>query len=220
MLTKQMTLGRWVAQRPESAKVFHRYGFDFCCGGGETLAEACAGGGVDVDAVVGEIEDLGSVAQADIRWDERPIDELVGHIVDHYHASLRQELPRLVALAQRVADVHDTHPDHPAGLVDLLVHVQAAVEGHLDKEEQILFPLILSGRGQTARMPVQVMIGEHRDHGENLRRLRRMTGDFEVPSGACASWRALYGALSRLEMDLMEHIHLENNVLFPRVLCA
>jgi len=106
------------------------------------------------------------------------------------------------------------------GLADLLTEVRTAVESHLAKEEQILFPLIVAGRGRTAHMPVQVMMQEHEDHGQNLRRIREITSDLTVPEHACASWRELYRALGELEVELMDHIHLENNILFPRVLAG
>jgi regulator of cell morphogenesis and NO signaling len=95
---------------------------------------------------------------------------------------------------------------------------RAAVDSHLAKEEQILFPLILSGRGKTAHMPVQVMMQEHEDHGQNLQRIRELTSNLQIPDYACASWRELYRSLAQLEVELMDHIHLENNILFPRVL--
>ncbi len=117
-------------------------------------------------------------------------------------------------------DAHADKPERPAGLADLLTEVRAAVESHLAKEEQILFPLILSGRGQMAHMPVQVMMQEHEDHGENLRRIRELTNDLQIPEYACASWRELYRSLARLEVELMDHIHLENNILFPRALAG
>ena len=102
----------------------------------------------------------------------------------------------------------------------MLDDVRLAVESHLAKEEQILFPLILAGRGPMAHMPVQVMVHEHRDHGQNLERIRKITADFKVPEQACASWRELYRALGELEVELMDHIHLENNILFPRALAG
>jgi regulator of cell morphogenesis and NO signaling len=125
-----------------------------------------------------------------------------------------------VELAGQVERAHVDKPDCPRGLSDLLADVQAAVESHLSKEEKILFPLILAGRGQTAHMPVQAMIHEHEDHGQNLIRIRKLTKDLKLPEYACASWRELYRALGELEVELMDHIHLENNILFPRALAG
>jgi regulator of cell morphogenesis and NO signaling len=157
---------------------------------------------------------------AHIRWDRRPLEELVQHILDRYHAALRTELPWLVQLADKVEDVHRDAPARPTGLFKLLREIQLAVESHLSKEEQILFPLILAGHGDRAQMPIQVMLQEHEDHGQNLQRIRTLTSDLTPPSYACNSWQELYRALRKLEVDLMAHIHLENNVLFPRSLAG
>jgi regulator of cell morphogenesis and NO signaling len=157
---------------------------------------------------------------AEIRWAERPLDELIWHVLDRYHAPLRREIPRLIELSRLVERVHADRPDRPPGLADLLEEVHQAVEGHLAKEEKILFPLILAGRGQMAHMPVQVMVQEHEDHGQSLRRIRGLTKGFRPPEDACASWCELYRALARFEVELMDHIDLENNILFPRALAG
>jgi regulator of cell morphogenesis and NO signaling len=218
MVNTQQTLGELVAAIPAAARVFHRYGLDFCCGGKQSLAQACAAEQLDPEAVIQEIETTAASEQEQVRWDQRPLEELIQHILDRYHAPLKTEIPRLVDLARQVEDSHRDRPDRPAGLADLLEEVRTAVESHLAKEEQVLFPLILSGRGQMAHMPVQVMIKEHEDHGQNLRRIRALTNDLRIPDDACASWRELYRSLAQLEVDLMDHISLENNVLFPRAL--
>jgi len=219
-MSTEQTLGDTVAANPAAAKVFQRHGLDYCCGGKQSLRQACAAGHVDTEAVLREIAVAGADAKDEARWAERPLAELIEHIIDRYHAPLRTELPRLLELARKVEQVHADKPDRPEGLAELLADVRAAVESHLAKEEQILFPLVLSGRAQTAYMPVQVLTQEHEDHGQNLRRIRELTRDFELPEHACASWRELYGALARLEVDLMDHIHLENNILFPRALAG
>jgi len=218
--SSERTLGELATAYPGAAKVFHRYGLDFCCGGEQSLAQACVADGLDPEEVMHEVEILAANASDEVRWDSRPLDELVEHILERYHAPLRTELPRLVELASKVERVHADKPERPAGLADLLAEMQSAVEGHLAKEEQILFPLIVAGHGRRAYMPVQVMIKEHEDHGQNLRRVRELTNDLQLPEHACASWRELYRSLEELERELMDHIHLENNILFPRALAA
>ena len=218
MKTTHQSLGDLVTANPAAARVFHRHGLDYCRGGSQSLAQACAAEGLDAQVILRELEATASSEAVVARWDQRPINELIQHILDRYHAPLRAELPRIVALARQVARVHADKPDRPAELADLLSDVQAAVESHLAKEEQILFPLILSGRGHSAHMPVQVMLQEHEDHGKNLRRIRELTNDLQLPPDACASWRELYRSLAELEVELMDHIHLENNILFPRAL--
>ena len=221
MNTRQnQTLGKLVTEIPGAARIFHQHGLDFCCGGSQTLADACESGHVNMEQVQTALLSIDNTDDTHIRWDQRPLDELVQHILDTYHAPLRTELPWLVELAGRVEDVHRDAPARPTGLLKLLREIELAIESHLGKEEQILFPLILAGHGERAHMPIQVMLQEHEDHGQNLQRIRKLTSDLTPPSYACNSWKELYRALEKLEMDLMAHIHLENNVLFPRALAG
>ena len=137
---------------------------------------------------------------------------------DIYFARL--ELPELVALAEKVEDRHAEKSTCPRGLAAHLGQVHEAVLSHLAKEEEILFPMIVDGLGARAGSPIQVMEHEHLDHARNLRRTRELAHDFVPPQEACTTWQALYLRLDNLEAELMEHIHLENNVLFPRALSA
>jgi regulator of cell morphogenesis and NO signaling len=212
------TLADLATTHPGASRVFHRLRLDFCCGGRRPLTEACAERGLDATDVLDAIEaEDPSAADAD-RWDTRPIPDLVTFIVERYHDRLRQELPELVALSAKVEQVHADKSTCPRGLRDHMAGVHEAVLSHLAKEEQILFPMILRGLGQMAASPIRVMELEHDDHRENLMKTRQMTKDFTLPPEACATWRALYLRLEALEVDLMKHIHLENHVLFPRVL--
>jgi len=216
MIDPNDTLASLARTIPSATPVFHRYHFDFCCGGTATLAEACAAGGLVTDAVAAEIE--AATRRPEIRWDERSPAEIIEHILDFYHAPLRPEIARLRDLARKVETVHAGNPSCPRGLAAHLSVMADAIEEHLAKEEQILFPMILSGNLGFVRMPIQVMFREHDDHGAALRRTRDLTEDFTLPEADCTSWAALYLGLEQLERDLMDHIHLENNVLFPMVL--
>lgn len=218
MIDQQQTLGELVTALPATAKILHQYGLDFCCGGNRTLVEACEAEHVDTQAVLRALANADTEADESVNWAQRPIKDLIQHILKQYHEPLRMELPRLIDLAQKVVQAHADKPDCPKGLANLLSTIQEAVESHLGKEEKILFPLILTGRAQTAYMPAQVMMEEHEDHGRNLRRIRGLTNDLTLPDHACVSWGELYRSLAALEADLMEHIHLENNILFPRAL--
>ncbi len=219
MSKKLTTLADIVTQQPEAAKVFARHGLDFCCHGQRPLDEACGERGLSAEAVMREVDAAGSVAEAG-RWDERPLPELIDHILERYHAPLLDDIDALITMARKVESVHAAKRSVPTGLAAHLEGVRAAVETHLAKEEQILFPMIKSGQGAMASMPVKVMMREHEDHGANLQRIRAKTNDLVLPDEACATWRALYSGLEKLEMDLFEHIHLENNVLFPRALVS
>ena len=222
MIGTEQTLGELAATVPTAAKVFYRYGLDYCCGGRQSLAEACEESGLDAAEVLAAIRadqaSLGAPADGSSGWVDRPLPELVQHILERYHAPLREELPRLIALARRVEQVHAGKPGCPVGLAALLEGMRPFVLSHLQKEEEILFPLVLSPQRRRAVMPVQVMLEEHDGHGAALRQIRKLTGDLRLPEGACATWRELYRALGQLEVELMEHIHLENNILFPRAL--
>ena len=214
------TLADLAVTHPAASRVFHRHGLDYCCHGRRPLTEACVERGIAPEAIVAEITSEESETPDLTRWDGRPIDELVKHIVDHYHMRLRVELPELISLAAKVERRHGDKDSCPRGLRAHLEAVHQAVLDHLAKEEQILFPMILAGRGANAVAPIAVMESEHRDHAENLEKTRRLTADLVAPEEACPTWRALYLRLGNLESELMEHIHLENNVLFRRVLAA
>jgi len=152
------------------------------------------------------------------QWSERTPSELVALILERFHQPLRRDLPALLASARAVEEAHCRHASCPTGLVALLEEILRSVESHLEKEEKILFPLITAGRGGLAFMPVKVMMAEHQDHLANLQRIADITRRFALPADAGADWRALFDGLSRLDRDLREHIDLENDVLFPRVL--
>jgi regulator of cell morphogenesis and NO signaling len=219
MHTTDTTLAELATAHPAAARVFLNHGLDFCCKGRRSLTDACAEKGLDPAGILAEIED--TPGSGDLTaWSSRPVPELIEHILTRYHAPLRRDLPVFVAMAEKVEARHADKASVPVGLARHLRAMHAAVLDHLAKEEMILFPAILSGRGAMCGGPIQVMEAEHTDHGENLARMRALAGDLVPPTEACTTWRALYTGLAALERDLMEHIHLENNVLFPRVLMA
>ena len=214
-----LTLSDVATRHPAASRVLHRHGLDFCCGGRREFAAACVEQGLTPDAVLAEIE-TESGAQPSERWDERPLEDLVEHVVGYYHRRLRAELPELMAMAAKVEARHRARSDCPHGLVEHLALMQEAVLDHLAKEERVLFPVILAGRGAAAGAPIHVMEVEHEDHRATLLRTRTLTGGLVAPGDACATWRALYLRLTELERELMEHIHLENHVLFRRALLS
>lgn len=153
-----------------------------------------------------------------IPWAERPPSEIIAFILRRHHAPLHRDLPALLASARMVEEETRGESLSPAGIGEHLEQILLAVENHLAKEEKILFPLILAGRGRAAFMPIKVMMAEHEDHLANLGRTRALTHDFALPADASETWRTLYRDLQRLEADLNQHIHLENTVLFTRVM--
>ena len=219
-LLPETTLADLAAERAGASRVFYRHGLDFCCHGRIRLDEACAKNGLAVADLVSEIQAETKRVVDFERWDERPLAELIGHVLDAFHAAHRAELPRLVEMARKVEARHADRDDRPRGLAMLLAHIGEELESHMQKEEQILFPMLLAGRGRMAAMPIHVMEEEHVDHGRNLERLRAITLDYVAPRDSCGTWRALYLGLRELDEQLMQHIHLENNVLFPRAMRA
>ena len=219
-MTLDTTVGSLAAEFPLATRVFARHQIDYCCGGGRPLRDVCASKGLDAERLLDEIRTAIAPSGAPVdRWMDAPIDRLIDHIVTTYHLSLQEELPRLDAMAQKVLRVHgEKDPERLPELQQVLSDLRAELEDHMLKEEAILFPMIRRGHGGGAQGPVAVMLREHTEAGDALRRLRQLTDDYTPPAGACNTWRALWYGLAALEADLHEHIHLENNILFPRAL--
>jgi regulator of cell morphogenesis and NO signaling len=217
-----MPVGQLAAEFPLATRVFARHQIDYCCGGGRPLGDVCNAKGLDPARLLDEIQK--EIAPADgnaVRWVDASLDALIDHILHTYHRSLNEELPRLDAMAQKVARVHgEKDPVRLPRLSVVLGELRAELEHHMLKEEQILFPMIRRGQGGGAQGPISVMLREHNEAGDALRELRELTDGYTVPAGACNTWRALWYGLAALESSLHEHIHLENNVLFPRALDA
>lgn len=202
--------------QPSATRVFLRHHLDFCCGGRRTLAEACARAGLDPRAIALEL-DAEDRSPEDVTWELRPQAELIDHILDRFHDGLRRDMPALIAAARKVERVHAEKPSVPVGLADELEAFWAEMQSHMLKEEKVLFPMLYRGaRGPQVHMPVRVMEDEHDSHGVHLERIRTLAHNFDIPAHACATWSALYRGLAHVEAELMQHIHLENNVLFPR----
>jgi regulator of cell morphogenesis and NO signaling len=193
--------------------LFRASRIDFCCGGDIVLGEAARARGLDVAALEASLHALHADAAA---TPPEPTDALVKHIVARYHETHRRELVELVRLAHKVEAVHRDHPDVPRGLADELEGLRLELHEHMHKEEEILFPMLLAGGAAQSGFPIEQMRREHRHHGERLARLEELAHEFEVPVDACRSWCALYAGSSKFVEDVREHIHLENNVLFPR----
>jgi regulator of cell morphogenesis and NO signaling len=214
------TLAELAANWAGASRVFQRHDLDFCCQGKRTLADACRERRLAVDELVAELRaELTPVADAN-NWRELPQVQLIAHVVDHYHAGHRAELPRLVAMAEKVERVHGGRPECPTGLVAHLHTLTRELELHMQKEEQVLFPMLVAGGGARARAPIECLTAEHDEHGRALARMRELAHGYVPPEHACGTWRALYLGLADFEREVMEHVHLENHLLFPRALDA
>ena len=208
----EQAIGQIAVELPGATAIFRRLKLDFCCGGQIALREACAGKGLAVDQVLAELATLDRPVNQDA-----PVEAaaLIDHILERYHAVHREQLPELIRMARRVEAVHRDHPEVPAGLADHLEQMEGELLDHMAKEEEILFPLLQQGESSLAAFPIEAMRHEHTSHGQQLERLMALTSDATPPMGACNTWRALYAGIAQLQNDLINHIHLENNLLFP-----
>lgn len=229
-------VGEIVAHFPGASRLFERHGIDYCCGGRSPLEKVCAERGLDAQAILSEIGAAQQSAPADDRrdWTQALLGDLVEHLLVAYHAPLREELPRLSQLAGRAAAAHPEGDLLPFGeIFSHLGELRAELESHMRKEEVVLFPAVARLEQAVAdpqirsmaaepcgsiAYPIRAMEHEHLEASAQLAALRGLTGGFAVPEGACATVAALVEGLATLETDLHRHIHLENEILFPRAL--
>lgn len=215
----QEALGDLVVAIPAAAPILESLHLDYCCRGRRTLADACGAAGLDPQAVLARLVAL-PPARAAVDRARQPVLELVDELAGEDHARFRRELPALIALAREVEAAHAGERDAPRGLAGHLARFEASLLVHLEREEQWLFPAIRAGLGASCHVPITRLELEHEDLGAALLRVRSLTGDLTAPPGACAKWRSLCDRLRRFEAGLIAHVHLENNVLFPRVLAG
>jgi len=224
------TVGQLAAERPDSMRVFEKFGIDYCCGGDATLIDACREHDIDPEPVLRELNDLRTTESPDqTNWTTAPLSDLADNIEHVHHAYLKTEMPRLDDLARKVVTAHgDRHPE--LFEVKRIVHrLKAELESHILREELVLFPLCRRidhtvGRPDwlygSIQNPISVMSHEHQEVGDQLARLRRLTNNYQPPEDACNSYSALYEGLAALDVDMHKHVHKENNILFPRVIAA
>jgi regulator of cell morphogenesis and NO signaling len=217
----EQTVGEAAALSMAATRVFEDHGIDFCCGGKKPIAEACREKQVDPGVLIGEIEaamQREAAAPETRNWNTEPLDALIEHILNRHHTYLREEFPRLTSWLAAVRRAHGARDG--AMLVDLDAVFSALkdeLETHMHKEETVLFPAIRRAESWIGQ-PVSMMHEEHESAGRALAELRRLTDGYRPPEHACATYRALYAGLEALERDLHMHIHLENNILFPRAM--
>lgn len=225
------TVRELVLEFPQATRVFEKLGIDYCCGGGKSLEQACAERNYAVGDVLAALDSQPDNAAPAADWQKGPLAELIDHIVSTHHAYVKSEVPRLEQLLAKVCTVHgQNHPELNV-IREAFTGLGLELSMHLMKEESILFPYIADmERAATSRQPrrqppfgtvknpVQMMVMEHDSAGEALRAIREASQDFSAPADACISYRTLYSALLEFEADLHQHIHLENNILFPRAI--
>lgn len=231
-MTPSMTLADLAASSLSATRILEKHGLDYCCGGKQAFDQACASRGLQPDAILRQIQEAAATGAADRDWQSAPLGELVKHIVDTHHAYLKLDLPVLQARIEKVLAAHGARdPERLPRLAFIFGRLRTELEMHLRKEEAILFPCIEQyGRAEAQNRPVPpvpfgsvahpiaMMESEHSDAGDALEEIRSLTNNYQPPAYTCATLRALYEGLKALEADLHVHIHLENNILFPRAI--
>ena len=233
-VTTEKTVGELALENPGATRVFEKLGIDYCCGGGQTLEQACQAAHASVNQVadsLAEASRLASAAPPARNWQAEPLSELLAHIQGTHHVYTRDGIARLGPLFDKVCSVHGgNHPELPR-LREVFSGLAEELTTHLMKEEVVLFPYILRMEQAvlaktpvlpppfgTVRNPVAMMRNEHDGAGNALRQMRQIGNGYTAPPDACISFQTLYQALAAFEADLHRHIHLENNVLFPRAI--
>jgi len=215
---RNQPLGALAVAIPRATRLFRQYDLDFCCGGKQTLLRAVSKKDLDIDLIERLLAEIEQQPETSVNWQTATLTEIIHYIIPRFHDRHRQELPELVLMAEKVERVHGDKDACPHGLAVQLQTILDELTSHMMKEEQILFPMIVSGMGRQASGPISVMEREHDDAGNILEEIKRLTNNVTPPEGACVTWRALYAGINEFISDLMEHIHLENNLLFPRAL--
>lgn len=217
------TIGEMVAKDITKAAVFTKYGIDFCCGGKKTLRQVCYEKQLDYNLVMHDLSQSGQLLHAaNLPYQQWPLDFLADYIVNVHHKFTKDKLPELAAYAAKVESKHAGKNPELSAIKDHVTDIAMELGSHLQKEEQVLFPLIRQ-MSQTDRhyagmgieQPIWRMCVEHEQAGELLQKIRELTNDYTPPEYACITWKVFYQTLAAFESDLHVHIHLENNILFP-----
>ncbi|HHF6276100.1 TPA: iron-sulfur cluster repair protein YtfE [Haemophilus influenzae] len=216
----QQKLSELAVSIPGATKIFREYDLDFCCGGSVLLEVAAQQKNLNLAEIEKRLTNLqqSKAENNDKDWTSASYAEMIDHIITRFHNRHREQLPELITLAEKVENVHSDRDDCPVGVAAQLEKIYAELSQHLMKEEQILFPMIKMGNYAMASMPIRVMEMEHDEAGQDVEVIKSLTNNCTPPADACFSWKALYSGINEFIDDLMHHIHLENNILFPRVL--
>lgn len=218
-------------ENPAAVRVFENFGIDYCCGGKRSLQDACQSVNAPIHEVVQALDDLqpSDMPPEEQPWTTSTLAELTAHIVDRHHRYIRDRAPRIERLLQKVVDRHgEAHPEL-ARIQETFLDLSDELSVHMMKEERVLFPFLeemeaaaRAGRGappacfSSVELPISRMLADHDDAGVLTAKIRELSGGYRAPDGSCPTYRSLYQALEEFERDLHHHIHLENNILFPR----
>ena len=225
------TVGEIAAKDFRTASVFSKYGIDFCCGGDKTLEEVCKKQSIDVAKLQKELNDVVKNEGDNIDFNSWPLSLLTDHIEETYHTYIREKIPVLLQFLGKIKEVHGENHPELAKIFDLFSRSATDLGMHLQKEERILFPLIREiaeaekigcppeeGHCGTIRNPISVMMEEHSTEGERFKKISELSKGYTTPPDGCETYRAAYKMLDDFERKLHKHIHLENNILFPKAI--
>jgi regulator of cell morphogenesis and NO signaling len=226
-ITPETTVAEIATVTPATIRVFQQHQIDFCCGGKVPLTQACSAHGLDLDTILGDLQAAVAPAAAEPTWADATLKALVAHIQARYHRPLRLELPRLEVMLDKVVSRHgDRLPDVLLPLQKTFKRLREELLDHMSREDRVLFPVIVALEAGDAvpradatawiQSPIAVMESDHEAAGAALAFIRQTTGGFTPPDWACPTFRGLYYGLAQLETDMHLHVHLENNILFPR----
>lgn len=219
-------------EQPSSIRVFEDFGIDYCCGGRKPLGEACTARHLEVEEVIAALEAAAKTPAVEAEnWTKKSLESLSAHIVATHHAYVKRELPRLALLAEKVVNRHGATKAELPVIQALLAQLDEELIQHLAKEEAVLFPYVVAleralangsakphGCFGAVANPIAMMTREHDAAGTLIAEIRRLSNNFTPPEDACPTYHAFYGGLKEFEQDLHQHIHLENNILFPRAI--
>lgn len=231
-LNSEMTVKEIAVSSPAATRILEKAGVDYCCGGSQSLSDACTEAGVSAEEILARLRVNGEAARPeDGDWLSATLGELTEHIREKHHGYVRKAIPRVCALLERVKEKHGANHPEIAAIEGLFLQLGREMIAHMQKEEIILFPYIerleLSRREgailerpffQTVRNPIQMMVNEHEAAGDLAKQIRQASSEYAPPPDACASYQRLYSELHEFEADLHQHVHLENNILFPRAI--
>lgn len=218
----ELTVGKIVARDYRKALVFKKHGIDFCCGGKIGVAQAAAEAGVALDTIIGELELLDQAGKEINDFDSWPLDKLIDFILDKHHAYVKTTIEQLTPMLEKVVKVHSGWRPELTEVNDVFYALARELACHLYKEEEVFFPLIrkrATGEdlgSSSIEHPVKAMEHEHDIAGQLMQKIKELTDNYTPPAGACATYIVVYKVLKEFEMDLHQHIHLENNILFPK----
>lgn len=226
------TLAQIVNANHQAANVFEKYALDFCCKGKRTLQQACMESEIKIDELISELEstEQGNSCSVVINYDKLSLSQLAEYVIMTHHSFVKKEMPAILGYLQKVASKHGGHHPEMIKVLALFTAVKEEMEHHMQKEELILFPRIKEIEKQLSEgkeilinntyllSPISMMEQEHDHAGSMLSEIRHLTNDYNPPEDACTTYRLSYASLKAFEMDLHQHVHLENNILFPKAL--